>query len=469
MSITIQTNYASMVAENNLSLNSAFQTKTIESLTSGYRINSSGDDAAGLAVANAYRSNVAELTQGVQNANNGVSTLQIIDGGLSNISQMLDRMKTLATESASTTFTGNRGTLNTEYQTLLGEINRQASTIGLSSSSATNATVLGVYIGSGQSTTANAVESVDLSQGKVDAGALGLSGTNVAAAAPVTVGSVANGVIAAGATESFTVSTAAGSSTFSIVGQAGDTAVTQLASLNSALGAYGISASLDTTGHLALSSSSAYGVSIAGAGLAGAGDHGVNSALNNGALSYTPADASTTWTVTEAGVTATINLGTGVGDTTALASINSQIKAAGITDITAVADGSGTVGKYSLQSASTFTDAKTVGTGAGAGVVTAASGGGNGALNAINAIDAAIQNLGKVQGAVGAGENKLQYALDLANAQITNLSSAESQIRDADIAKEAANLTKAQVLQQASVAAMAQANAAPQAILKLLQ
>jgi flagellin len=101
--------------------------------------------------------------------------------------------------------------------------------------------------------------------------------------------------------------------------------------------------------------------------------------------------------------------------------------------------------------------------------VGAASGGGNGALNAITALDAAVQNLGKVQGTVGAGENSLQYALDLASAQITNLSSAESQIRDADVAQEAANLTKAQVLQQASVAAMAQANAAPQAILKLLQ
>jgi flagellin len=136
--------------------------------------------------------------------------------------------------------------------------------------------------------------------------------------------------------------------------------------------------------------------------------------------------------------------------------------------MTAVADGSGTTGHYSLQSASTFTDSVTTGTGV-AGAVTAASGGGNGALNAITALDAAVQNLGKVQGTVGAGENSLQYALDLASAQITNLSSAESQIRDADVAQEAANLTKAQVLQQASVAAMAQANAAPQAILKLLQ
>jgi flagellin len=153
-----------------------------------------------------------------------------------------------------------------------------------------------------------------------------------------------------------------------------------------------------------------------------------------------------------------------------LATINAALKAAGITDITAVANGTGTTGAYSLQSASTFTDAITVnGGGSSVAAGTAAAGGGNGALNAITALDAAVQNLGKVQGTVGAGENSLRYALDLANAQITNLSSAESQIRDADVAKEEANLTKAQVLQQASVAAMAQANAAPQAILKLLQ
>jgi len=84
-------------------------------LTSGYRINSSGDDAAGLAVANKLRSSVAELTQGVANGNDAVARLQIMDGGMSNISMILDRLKTLATQSASGTFTGDRGTLKTEF------------------------------------------------------------------------------------------------------------------------------------------------------------------------------------------------------------------------------------------------------------------------------------------------------------------------------------------------------------------
>jgi flagellin len=91
------------------------------------------------------------------------------------------------------------------------------------------------------------------------------------------------------------------------------------------------------------------------------------------------------------------------------------------------------------------------------------------ALAALTAIQTAVQLLGSVQGKVGTGENKLQYAIDLANSQITNYSAAQSHIRDADVAAEAANLTKAQVLQQASIAAMAQANSAPQAVLKLLQ
>ena len=85
------------------------------------------------------------------------------------------------------------------------------------------------------------------------------------------------------------------------------------------------------------------------------------------------------------------------------------------------------------------------------------------------ACTAAVSNLGLVQGKVGAGENKLNYAINLAQSQITNFSAAESQIRDADVAKAAANLTKGQVLQQASVAAMAQANSEPQSVLKLLQ
>jgi flagellin len=92
-----------------------------------------------------------------------------------------------------------------------------------------------------------------------------------------------------------------------------------------------------------------------------------------------------------------------------------------------------------------------------------------GALQAVVALGQAVQKLGSAQAAIGKGQNQLNYAISLANSQITNFSAAQSQIRDADVASEAANLSKAQVLQQASIAAMAQANSAPQAVLALLK
>jgi flagellin len=92
-----------------------------------------------------------------------------------------------------------------------------------------------------------------------------------------------------------------------------------------------------------------------------------------------------------------------------------------------------------------------------------------GAEAAVTALATAIAQLGSAQAAVGKGENELGYAVSLAQSQITNFSAAESQIRDANVAQEAANLSKAQVLSQASIAAMAQANSAPQAVLTLLR
>jgi flagellin len=92
-----------------------------------------------------------------------------------------------------------------------------------------------------------------------------------------------------------------------------------------------------------------------------------------------------------------------------------------------------------------------------------------GAEAAVTAVGAAVATLGSAQAAVGKGENQLAYGINLAQSQVTNLAAAESNIRDANVAQQAANLTKAQVLQQASIAAMAQANSAPQAVLALLR
>ena len=180
MSFSINTNITSLQAQNYLRINQNFQAGTINQVTSGLRIVNSGDDAAGLAIANGDRSNEAVLTQGIQNANSGLASLQIADGGMSNISQLLDRARTLATQSASGAFTGDRGVLNSEFQSVIQEVNRQAQSIGLNQGGQF-ATNLGVFVGGGQASngitaTDNGTVSINLSQSTVDANSLGLSG-----------------------------------------------------------------------------------------------------------------------------------------------------------------------------------------------------------------------------------------------------------------------------------------------------
>jgi len=460
--ISLMTNVDSLVAQQNLNVNSQFQSNTIDQLTSGYRINSSADDAAGLSVANGYRNQIAELNQGVLNANQGVSQLQIVDGGLSNISQMLDRLQTLATESASQTFTGNRGTLETEYSGLLGEIDRQADNVGLGDTNTTNSANLSVYIGGGQSAQENSSVSVDLAGQSVSSTGLGLANTGVLDTPPATLGSTAATLIAAGSTDSFTVETASGSQTVSVTGAAGDTIAGQVTELNAGLSAYGITASLNSSNEIQLQSSTGFTVKATSAGLTASGDTTVNTGLYN--AEYATVTSGDALTITSGSQTANVTL-SGTGQT-AVAQINAALTAAGITGVGAVVD-AGTAGNISLEGSSSFTTAIT-GTGTIAGTVAPTGTGGN-PTAAINAITAAVQILGTAQGIVGAGENKLNYAISLATSQITNFSSAQSQIRDANVAQEAANLTQSQVIEQASIAAMAQANQEPQALLKLLQ
>jgi flagellin len=130
-SFSVVSNIAAANAQANLTATNIGLNKALNRLSSGFRINMSGDDAAGLAVANSYRSNVAVLNQGIRNANDGLSTLQIKDGALNNISNLLDRLSTLSTQAASSSFTGDRTKLDSEFQDVLSEIDRESSVAGL--------------------------------------------------------------------------------------------------------------------------------------------------------------------------------------------------------------------------------------------------------------------------------------------------------------------------------------------------
>ena len=133
-SFSVVSNISSINAQANLATTNIGLQKALERLSSGYRINRSGDDAAGLVVANSYRSEQAVLNQGIRNAGDGLSTLQIKDGALNNISTLLDRLSTLATQSASSASSVDRTVLDAEFQDVLTEIDREATVGGLATS-----------------------------------------------------------------------------------------------------------------------------------------------------------------------------------------------------------------------------------------------------------------------------------------------------------------------------------------------
>jgi flagellin len=580
--LSIQTNVNSLVAQQNLNVNNQFQSNTIQQLTSGYRINQSGDDAAGLAVANQFRNNIAEVTQGVANGNDAVAQLQIMDGGMSNISQILDRLQTLATQSATSTFTGDRNVLNSEFQTDVSEITRQAQAIGLNTGG-TFAKDLSIYLGGGQGTSAasaltNGTVNLNLSNSTVDAQSLGLNGvqaTNTTAAnttnpydlsassatsvqaiiaandptlantsftftgpgfsdtSGVTIGVNLNGVAnttdlvnninaaiqsaaegtggndaafkAANITASI-VTTSSGkqqlafnssNAAFSVTSGNGLAADATAAALMGSLVAAGAPAGTATVGAITEVAGGSYelGSAATATTAASATDFTLQSAITAGtqAVSINAVDASGNQH------SLTVNLAAGNTGTltNALTAINTALQQSDdstLQQIAAVQTGSGTSTTFNFVSTlpnfsvsvGADTTANTegvnfaanpantgvamlgksvqVGAGSSMDISTIA-----GASTAVSAVSAAVSALGTAQAAIGKGENQLNYAINLASSQITNFSAAESQIRDADVAAQAANLTKAQTLQQASIAAMAQANSAPQAVLSLLK
>lgn len=171
-SFSVVNNIAAVNAQANLAMTNIGLNRAMARLSSGLRINQSGDDAAGLAVANSHRSTVAVLTQGVRNANDGLSVLQIKDGALNNISTLLDRMATLATQSASASSTVNRATLDAEFQDVIAEIDREASVAGL-----TTAGGFSVFVSAN-----GANGSVGGTVGAADAAGLGVSSLDVTTA-----------------------------------------------------------------------------------------------------------------------------------------------------------------------------------------------------------------------------------------------------------------------------------------------
>jgi flagellin len=203
MSFSVNTNISSLSGQAQLEKTNMGLQTTLARLTSGLRINSAADDAAGLAVANRFRMDNAGLTVGIRSANDGISRLQIEDGAMSNVSSLLDRALTLASQAASDTFLGSRTTLDSEFQSVLSEITRTATAAGLETGNA-NLNGRSVFVGNTQIATGTSVTYISFAlTTAVDSQGLGISSQNITsqANAATTITALQTAVASLGTTQ----------------------------------------------------------------------------------------------------------------------------------------------------------------------------------------------------------------------------------------------------------------------------
>jgi len=410
MALTILNNISSIAAENQLSITSSNLQSTLFQLSSGSRINSGADDAAGLAIANGLQANVSALTQSARNANDGVGSLQVADGALAQVTTLLNRAVTLATESATGTVSDpQRIALNAEYTAIQNEIDRIGSNTNYNGGQVFTAAPTSVYISDSSGTTTQASNFISVTTGTLSAANL-LGGAATATLALNGLPANNDAVTIAGTTYTFKTALSSGPQVANEV-------------LIDASGA-------DTAAKLANTL----------ANLAAA----VNGGSGAGTVYGSP-------TVANANATASVQGNSVVFSATAAG--NALIAGGGTLASTV---GTGTVEK--------FLNGATFAGGSASNISTATA-----AQAALAAINHAIQSIAGTRGSIGASINRLQSAVTVINNQVQNLTSAENGITAADIPSAVASLTKYSILEQTGISSLAQANQQQQLVLKLLQ
>ena len=368
--MVVQHNMTAINANRYLGMNNTKLGKSLEKLSSGYAINRAGDNAAGLAVSEKMRSQIAGMTQGVKNAQDGISMVQTFEGALTETDSILQRMKTLATQAANGTYDDgvDRAAIQLEFDQLADEINQIADTDF-------NGVVL---LNGGTMTDGTSAKTSD-------------TGTKVeyTGATPTNIGTVSTSNAFGGGKADLTTSKAQNSVDAGGKYKNGSTIILQVG----ARAKDAVEFNFDYS-YLSEDNGSTYDGKLDGdvATLAGRGG-----ALNCSTF--------------------------GLGFTTA------EGKAETGVDLTTQANANKT----------------------------------------IDVIDTALNKVNMVRATFGAVQNRLEHKIDNLNVTTENLTSAESRIRDTDMATEMMNFTKQNILTQASQSMLAQANQLPQSVLSLLQ
>ncbi|MDP2808954.1 MAG: flagellin [Rhodocyclaceae bacterium] len=501
MAQVINTNVASLNAQRNLNTSQNALQTSLQRLSSGLRINSAKDDAAGLSITQRMTSQIRGMDQARRNANDGVSLAQTAEGSLSQMGDLLQRVRELAVQSVNGTNTSSdRQALNQEVGQLVAELDRF--------STSTEFNGLKLFDGSFSSVNyqvgANANQVVTATSTNFRSDKYGTYQTLSYAGATVASGAAATYTTTTGGAAVLTINGGYGSGTYTLANATTDSAKSLAAGINSQT-ATGVKAAAKTEVDLTTFTTGASGSFVIGV-------RGTDTAASTVvSFSVTANDADGLATAVQAfndassktGITAKLNdAQTGI-TLTALDGSNifldksatgsgafTTAATAGTAATSGPADGATTsaavaltiMGSVTVDSDKSYSITQSA---AASGTFTAAiAGTTSGSLQKVSALDVTTANnanlairiaesaltaINNQRASFGALQNRFEATIGNLQTSVENLSAARSRIRDADFAAETANLTRVQILQQAGVAMLAQANALPQNVLTLLR
>ncbi|RDS82093.1 flagellin/flagellar hook associated protein [Dyella monticola] len=416
MSLILNTNISSLQAQNNLTTSSSQLSTATEDLSSGLKINSAADNAAGYAIVQNFQTQVGGLSQASQNATDAINLSQTAGSALSQITSNLQSIRDLAVQSANGTYqAADRADINTTVQQYLSQINTIADQTSFNGINVLNGTAstLSFQVG------ANVGQAIDVSLGQ------GATTGQLGQISEVSTGDISGAFLDAtgGTGAALSLSglsiTGADGSAFTFTGGTAQSAQDVVDSINAA-GIDGVSAAVNASGGINIYSTgelAVNGASVTGASAASSASGSFGN-LTSGALAFGAS---------------------GVGTA-----------ASGLA-ATGVAYTAGNV----LEASGSL---------AGGDVLTV-----DDANQLISRVDAALSTVSTLSSTFGAVQDRFQSDISTLSSQQTNLSSSQSSIQDTDFAAETAVLSQAQVLQQAGISVLATANSEPQNILKLLQ
>ncbi len=488
MALTVNVNIPSLNAQRNLNKSQGALATALQRLSSGLRLNSAKDDAAGIAIATRFTTQIRGLNVASRNAADGISLAQTAEGALDEVVNNLQRIRELAVQSANSTNSAtDRAALNAEATALIAEIDRVAQNTNFNGVNLLNGTFtsqnfqVGANGGGSNVVSITSISSARTSALGVGSGSSYSTTTNNAAGTTVTLAAgdvTLNGYqVGDTVTDGVSYSNALGS------------AIAKVAAINAITGSTNVTATVDATTVNGGAVTSATAIAAGDIVLNGV-DLGAFEAQTSEEARSSEVAAKINSITAQTGVTATAGTGTSGGVT--LTAVDGRNITLEVSDATQAANTGfavntvTTVATYDLSStdsagitvSGSVAGLGAAGLAAGFTAATATVGAGvssldlttsTGSTSALTIIDAALATVNSSRGDLGAIQNR--FASTIVSIQTTseNLSASRSRIQDADFAQETAALARGQILQQAGIAILAQANSLPQSVLALLQ